>query len=76
MNKRELAVLEKAFEAEINDRLPFQTRSKLAAWLERDGYLQPMTVEYSDNFGAMTVKGWQLTHLGRLTYCATCKEES
>jgi hypothetical protein len=23
----------------------------------------------------VVVKGWQLTHLGRMTYCMTCEDE-
>ncbi len=76
MNKAGLKVLEQAFAAEIEDRLPFQSRSALAHKLAADGYLQPMEINYRpDRFGAVVVKGWQLTHLGRITYCETCKDE-
>jgi hypothetical protein len=75
--KAEMKMLERAFAAEIEDRLPFQSRSDIAHRLAKEGYLQPMTIEHqADRFGPITVKGWQLTHLGRLTYCASCDEPS
>ena len=69
MTKAKLAILEKAFGAEVENRLPFQSKSKLATSLWADGYLKSMTV----HFGNVSVEGWQLTHLGRYTYCETCK---
>lgn len=73
--KAEMKMLERAFAAEVENRLPFQSRSEIAHRLARDGYLQPMAVEYpADRFGSITVRGWQLTHLGRLTYCMSCDE--
>ena len=76
MNKAGMKVLEKAFIAEIEGRLPFQARSELAHKLAKDGYLQPMETwlrSYTPgSLGPILIKGWQLTHLGRLTYCASC----
>ena len=63
-----MKILEQAFCAEVENRLPFQTRSVLADTLEVNGYLQRMEVM----FGNVKVKGWQLTHLGHITYCASC----
>lgn len=73
MTKAELKMLERAFAAEIEDRLPFQSRSQLAFDLAAEGLLQPMQVDFkADRFGPIVVKGWQLTHLGRMTYCVSC----
>lgn len=71
--KAELAALEKVFAAEIEDRLPFQSKAKIFQRLCDEGMLQPMTREFRpDRFGAITVSGYQLTHSGRLAYCMTC----
>lgn len=74
MTKAELAILEKAYEAEIDGALSshgihlFQTKSKVAAKLAAEGYL---TFTYT-MFQGVKISGYELTHLGRLTYCATC----
>lgn len=69
MNKRDLAILEKVFAAEIEGRLPFQTVSKVAERLAGDGYLQVGT----EKVGGYEVVGYYLTHAGRLTYCTSCQ---
>jgi hypothetical protein len=80
MNKAGMKLLEKAFAAEVENRLPFQARSELAHKLAKDGYLQPMETwmrSYAaGNLGPVLVKGWQLTHAGRLTYCMSCEKPS
>ena len=70
----ELKYLERVFAAEIEGRLPFQARpSKMLTRLADDGLIQTMKCELGrDRFGAITVVGWQLTHAGRLLYCASC----
>lgn len=73
--KVELRMLERLFAAEIEDRLPFQSKAKIMQKLADEGYIQPMRVEFGeDRFGAIVVDGWQLTHLGRLTYCISCPD--
>lgn len=73
MKKTELAILEKAFNAEINAALCahgihlFQTKSKVAKKLMEEGYLRFAHTE----FQGMTISGYELTHLGRLTYCSS-----
>lgn len=80
MNKKELAVLEKAFDAEVRDALRgegfglIQTRSKLAVELVEKGMLQKKTVKLGGRF-PVTVEGYELTHAGRIAYCETCKDE-
>lgn len=74
MNKAELALLERAFTAEINAALSkndvlrlIQTRSRVAKKLVENGMLRETTI-FS---GHVSVTGYELTHLGRFTYCAT-----
>ena len=72
VTKAELKALEKVFAAEIDNRLPFQSKANIFQSLCDDGYLEPMARNFGhDRFG-ITVHGYQLTHLGRLTYCASC----
>ena len=80
MTKAEMKVLEKVFAAEVEGRLPFQARSLLAHKLAKDGYLEPMERWFRSytpgSLGPILVKGWQLTHRGRLTYCESCDDSS
>lgn len=69
MNKKDLTMLEKVFAAEIEGRLPFQTRSKVAEELANEGFLQVGT----RNFGRVEVSGYYLTHAGRIAYCTSCQ---
>lgn len=74
--KAELNALEKVFAAEIENRLPFQSKAKIYHRLCEDGYLEPMSRNFGhDRFG-ITVTGYQLSHMGRLTYCASCADSS
>lgn len=71
--KAELNALEKVFVAEINDRLPFQSKAKIFRKLCDEGMIEPMKREFvPDRFGAVVVTGYQLTHTGRLLYCSSC----
>ncbi len=72
MNKKELAVLENVFLAEIQNRLPFQTKSKLAQDLAERGFLEYVEAERRGTLGVLTIAGYCLTHLGRLTCCESC----
>lgn len=72
MKKAELAALEKVFAAEIENRLPFQSKAKIFRALCDEGYLEPMERNFGhDRFG-ITVRGYQLSHAGRLAYCLSC----
>lgn len=65
--------LERVFEAEIEGRLPFQSKAKIYDKLHEEGMVEPMTRKLgSDHFGPIVISGWQLTHLGRLFYCTSC----
>lgn len=73
MTKRDLNMLERIFDAEINNRLLFQSKSKHLLQLEQEGMVEQVTRSLGkDRFGAITVSGWALTDLGRLTYCESC----
>lgn len=79
LDKRSMALLEKAFEAEIRAATTgglrvMQTRSKLAQKLVDDGYLAPREETVGTGWARVTVKGYVLTLLGNLTYCMSCDE--
>ena len=77
MNKREFAMLEKAFEAEVNGALSrsglsmIQTTSKTAEKLVADGLLKRAD-RLIGGIHPVQVSGFELTHAGRLLYCAMC----
>lgn len=75
MTKAELAALGKVFAAEINGRLPFQSKAKIFSYLQNDGLLEPMTRHFGAGRFAVTVTGYQLTHAGRIAYCESCTDE-
>lgn len=73
MSKATLNALERVFAAEIEGRLPFQSKARLYQRLADEGLVEPMERKFAgDRFGAITVSGWQLTHAGRLLYCMSC----
>jgi hypothetical protein len=74
--KKVLKALERVFAAEIKGRLPFQSKALVYLDLCDEGLVQPMETHFADRYGAITVKGWQLTHVGRLVYCSSCDEVS
>ncbi len=76
MTKSELAILEKAFAAEIDGALSgglrlFQSRSKVAKHLVAEGYLREVT-EHHGGVMRVRVTGYELTEVGRLAYCLSC----
>jgi len=74
----ELKMLEKLFAAEVSGTLPFQTRAAMIKRLHAHGLVQPMKTTIPADKGCpfpVTIKGWQLTHAGRLMYCASCRKE-
>lgn len=72
----ELKVLERIFAAEINGRLPAQFKSKWLPGLQERGMVQPMERKIGGGVFTVLVSGWALTHLGRMTYCATCSRHT
>jgi hypothetical protein len=77
MNKKDLRLLERAFECEIGAALEgsprlMQTKATACAdALVADGLLHKC-VEF---WRGIKIEGYELTHAGRLTYCATCEDE-
>ncbi len=81
MTAPELAALEALFAAEIGAgtgetlglcRIPKRIADRLIA----QGMIEPYTYTLGrDALGPITVPGYALTHLGRMTYCATCSDE-
>ena len=70
MTKAEMQMLEKVWLAEVENRLPFQTKSKVAQKLVDDGMLQPDVTTIS----GIKIEGFALTHAGRFTYCNSCED--
>jgi len=70
--KGRMNALEKVFAAEINGHLPFQSKAAVFQKLADEGLLEPMERKFGTGWSAVTVKGWQLTHAGRLLYCSNC----
>lgn len=71
VTKRELTALERVFAAEIQNRLPFQSKARVFKELCASGHLEFVEryVLGSDRFGAITVSGYFLTDAGRMAYC-------
>lgn len=71
--KAELKALEKVFAAEVENRLPFQSKAAIYQSLLEQGMIQPFETTFGQGWSAVTVKGYQLTHLGRMSYCLSCE---
>lgn len=73
MKKAELQILGKAFEAEVSAAFSahgihlFQTKSKIAQKLAEEGFLRFTNTKFS----GVVISGYELTHAGRMTYCAS-----
>jgi hypothetical protein len=70
MSKSVFSLLDRVFGAEVEGRLPYQTKSKLARELEEFGYLE----FGSEKMGIVSVSGYYLTLAGRMAYCQACPE--
>lgn len=77
VNKKDVALLEKAFSTEISAALQgsprlMQTKATTRAdALVADGLLTKC-VEF---WRGIRIEGYELTHAGRFAYCATCEDE-
>lgn len=76
MTKPELALLEKAYAAEIDSALKggpglIQTKAKLATQLVAEGFLRETSVRLGGRF-PVEIRGYELTQAGRLAYCTSC----
>jgi hypothetical protein len=78
MTKAEKVALEKIWLAEVENRLPFQSKAEIYRRLEREGLVR---FDGETIYGKgrspidripIRVEGWYLTHPGRLLYCASC----
>lgn len=69
----ELKYLEKVWMAEVEGRLPFQSKAAIMKRLEAQGLVEPMEVTLRGRSLPIHLKGWQLTHAGRFYYCSTCE---
>ena len=76
MDKQDMALLEKAYAAEVEAALSksalymMQTKATLRAdALVEDGLLRKVSETFA---GRYTVEGYALTEAGRLAYCMTC----
>jgi hypothetical protein len=69
-----LSALEKVFAAEIEGRLPFQSKAIIYRDLLAAGLVSWMERKFGTGVFAVTVTGYELTHRGRLLYCASCDD--
>jgi hypothetical protein len=69
MKKAEINALGRVFAAEVNGRLPYQSKSRIFTELQAAGLVAPVEYIFPGRF---LVKGWQLTHAGRYFYCSQC----
>lgn len=81
MNKRQIKILEDAWELDIGHALKeypiplLQTKSKVAKQLADDGYLELVTLRSNGNLGEIIFEGYQITHAGIFAYCMSLKDE-
>lgn len=73
--KATLSALEKVFAAEIEGRLPFQSKAKIFKQLCDEGMLAPMEHQFGTGAFAINIVGYELTHEGRFLYCSSCVDE-
>ncbi len=77
MTRSQIKVLEKIYAVEIMGEYPAQLKSKHLPWLIEQGYVKKTssTIPLSRQCPfPMTMEGYELTLLGNLTYCMSCKE--
>lgn len=67
--KKVLGALERVFAAEVENRLPFQSKALIYLDLCDQGLVEPMERTFGGRF-PIVAKGWQLTHAGRIIYCS------
>ncbi len=72
--KAVLTALEKVFAAEIDGRLPFQSKATIYRDMLAAGLVEIVVATFGKGAMAVTVSGYALTHRGRIIYCQSCKE--
>jgi len=65
MTRKHWDLLGRVFMAEVKNRLPFQTKSKLINDLHLQGHVCTDEVAMS----GLLIRGWRLSHRGRYVYC-------
>ena len=73
LTKKDFSLLGKIFDAEVNGLLPYQSKSKEYARLEREGLVEAVSNVLPGRF-PVVIEGWYLTHAGRHAYCANCSK--
>lgn len=68
-----LDALGRVFAAEIENRLPFQSKATIYRDLLVAGHVQYMERTMGTGWSAVRVTGYGLTHRGRYLYCASCR---
>ena len=76
MNKKQLAMLEKAWAEEIDTESIgiIQTKSKVADQLVALGYLETDTVNLG-GYIPVVIEGYRITHAGIFEYCQSIPED-
>jgi hypothetical protein len=74
MTKSDLKLLEHIFSAEIEGRLPYQSKAAAYKRLETYGLVEHVEIALPGILPVI-IPGWILTHKGRIAYCESCKEK-
>ena len=69
LTKADVKALGKIFAAEIDGNLPFQSKAQIYLDLCDRGLAAPMTKRLGSGPFAVIVRGFELTHAGRLRLC-------
>ena len=72
MSSSTIKALEKVWIAEVEMRLPFTSRAAIYKRLAEQGLVLPYERSFGNPPFVVKVSGWQLSHAGRLLYCASC----
>lgn len=75
-SKAIMTALEKVFAAEIDGRLPFQSKATIYRDLVAAGLAEPMQRSFGSGAMAVTVSGYALTIRGKYLYCSHCEAET
>jgi len=69
--------LEQALQPAGQPRFPFQSKAKVYRELAEQEYpyLRESSVTFGRGWSAVTVKGYELTEVGRLAFCMECRDE-
>ena len=74
LRKSEVNALGRMFAAEIEGRLPFQSKAKIFRDLVEAGLASPVDRFFGSGAFTVRVSGYELTHAGRIAYCETCAD--